>query len=395
MHDELRSASPAGDRRGGVPQGHRARPRRSCTPSSAAAPRSASRAAGPLGRSPRRRGSRSPTPTSRPRSPGAQPLHERPEADQLLRIGARPQLHQLTLRRSRVVERLIDEWLAAHPDIRPLPHLEDDAGPRGEPLDVAGSTPDTAMALRERCTTRVHAPDPPGARRREGRDDLTSAATARPRGGRCTSHMLVPMVIESSSRGERAYDIYSRLLQGADHLPRRRDRGPRRQPGDRPAAVPRVRGPGAGHQPVHQLARRRRHQRPGDLRHDAVRAGARSARSASAWRPAWRPCCSRPAPRASATRCRNSRIMIHQGSGGFRGNAPDAVIQMQASGSTWSRSTTRSSPQHTGQPIEKIVHDTDRDYFMSPDGGQGLWHHRRGLHAAGRSLIAQAARRRG
>jgi ATP-dependent Clp protease protease subunit len=24
----------------------------------------------------------------------------------------------------------------------------------------------------------------------------------------------------------------------------------------------------------------------------------------------------------------NSRIMIHQGSGGFRGNAPDAVIQM-------------------------------------------------------------------
>ena len=25
--------------------------------------------------------------------------------------------------------------------------------------------------------------------------------------------MLVPMVIESSSRGERAYDIYSRLLQ--------------------------------------------------------------------------------------------------------------------------------------------------------------------------------------
>jgi trigger factor len=30
-----------------------------------------------------------------------------------------------TLRRSRVVERLIDEWLAAHPDHGPLPHLED------------------------------------------------------------------------------------------------------------------------------------------------------------------------------------------------------------------------------------------------------------------------------
>jgi trigger factor len=30
-----------------------------------------------------------------------------------------------TLRRSRVVEQIIDEWLAAHPDHRPLPHLED------------------------------------------------------------------------------------------------------------------------------------------------------------------------------------------------------------------------------------------------------------------------------
>ena len=33
-----------------------------------------------------------------------------------------------TLRRSRVVEQLIDEWLAAHPDHAPLPHLEDTPG---------------------------------------------------------------------------------------------------------------------------------------------------------------------------------------------------------------------------------------------------------------------------
>ncbi|NJD27293.1 MAG: trigger factor [Chloroflexi bacterium] len=37
-----------------------------------------------------------------------------------------------TLRRSRVVEKLIDEWLAAHPEHGPLPHLEDD-----EPAAVA------------------------------------------------------------------------------------------------------------------------------------------------------------------------------------------------------------------------------------------------------------------
>ena len=33
-----------------------------------------------------------------------------------------------TLRRSRVVEGLIDEWLAAHPEHQPLPHLEDMPG---------------------------------------------------------------------------------------------------------------------------------------------------------------------------------------------------------------------------------------------------------------------------
>ncbi len=32
-----------------------------------------------------------------------------------------------TLRRSRVVEQLIDDWLAAHPEHPPLPHLEDQA----------------------------------------------------------------------------------------------------------------------------------------------------------------------------------------------------------------------------------------------------------------------------
>ena len=44
-----------------------------------------------------------------------------------------------TLRRSRVVERLIDEWLAAHPEHGPLPHLED-----GEP---GGLEPPTEIQL--------------------------------------------------------------------------------------------------------------------------------------------------------------------------------------------------------------------------------------------------------
>jgi len=62
----------------------------------------------------------------------------------------------------------------------------------------------------------------------------------------------------------------------------------------------------------------------------------------------------------------NGRIMIHQGSGGFRGNAPDAKIQMKE----WEFLVQRNHEilaRHTGQPLDKVINDTDRDYFMSPD----------------------------
>jgi trigger factor len=42
-----------------------------------------------------------------------------------------------TLRRSRVIERIVDAWLADHPDHPPLPHLEDQTGGAGP--DAAGS----------------------------------------------------------------------------------------------------------------------------------------------------------------------------------------------------------------------------------------------------------------
>jgi ATP-dependent Clp protease protease subunit len=61
--------------------------------------------------------------------------------------------------------------------------------------------------------------------------------------------------------------------------------------------------------------------------------------------------------------------MIHQGSGGFRGNAPDAVIQMKE----WEFLVQRNNEilaQHTGQPLDKVVKDTDRDFFMSPDAAK-------------------------
>jgi ATP-dependent Clp protease protease subunit len=85
----------------------------------------------------------------------------------------------------------------------------------------------------------------------------------------------------------------------------------------------------------------------------------------------------------------HSRIMIHQGSGGFRGNAPDAVIQMRE----WEYLVNLNHEilaRHTGQDLEKVIRDTDRDYFMSPEAAKeyGIIDAVYSVESA--SLIAQA-----
>ena len=60
----------------------------------------------------------------------------------------------------------------------------------------------------------------------------------------------------------------------------------------------------------------------------------------------------------------NSRIMIHQPSGGTNGTAADIEIQAKEILELRSRLNTILS-EHTGQSIEKIVVDTERDNFMS------------------------------
>ncbi len=81
---------------------------------------------------------------------------------------------------------------------------------------------------------------------------------------------LVPMVVEQTARGERAYDIYSRLLKERvifivgpveDYMAN--------------VIVAQLlflesENPGQGHRAVHQLAGRLGDRRPGDLRHHAV-----------------------------------------------------------------------------------------------------------------------------
>ena len=59
----------------------------------------------------------------------------------------------------------------------------------------------------------------------------------------------------------------------------------------------------------------------------------------------------------------HSRIMIHQPSGGFGGQASD--IELHAKEILRLKSKLNEIMQkHTGQPLERIEKDTDRDYFM-------------------------------
>ncbi|MBU6284429.1 MAG: ATP-dependent Clp endopeptidase proteolytic subunit ClpP [Proteobacteria bacterium] len=62
----------------------------------------------------------------------------------------------------------------------------------------------------------------------------------------------------------------------------------------------------------------------------------------------------------------NARIMIHQPSGGAQGQASD--IEIQAREILYLRERlNRILSERTGQPIERIERDTDRDNFMSAD----------------------------
>jgi ATP-dependent Clp protease protease subunit len=60
----------------------------------------------------------------------------------------------------------------------------------------------------------------------------------------------------------------------------------------------------------------------------------------------------------------NSRVMIHQPWGGVQGQAADISIQAREILKLRDK-INEILAQHTGQPLDKIQKDTDRDYFMS------------------------------
>lgn len=66
----------------------------------------------------------------------------------------------------------------------------------------------------------------------------------------------------------------------------------------------------------------------------------------------------------------HSRIMIHQPMGGARGQATDVeietreILRLKAIGN-------EILAKHTGQPLEKVEQDTDRNYYMSAEEAKG------------------------
>jgi ATP-dependent Clp protease protease subunit len=62
----------------------------------------------------------------------------------------------------------------------------------------------------------------------------------------------------------------------------------------------------------------------------------------------------------------NSKILIHQVSGGFQGQATDIEIHAKEIIDV-RRRLDEIIAKHTGQPLEKVAKDTERDYFMSAE----------------------------
>ena len=200
--------------------------------------------------------------------------------------------------------------------------------------------------------------------------------------------MLVPMVIESSARGERAFDIYSRLLK------------------DRIIFLGDAIEDHVANLIIAQLLFLESEDPEKDIQlyinspGGVVTSGMAIYDTMQYLRaPVSTICIGQAASMgavllaAGATSKRyalpNSRIMIHQGSGGFRGNAPDAMIQMRE----WEhlvRVNNEILAKHTDQPLEKVLKDTDRDYFMSPEQAKDYGIIDAVYSVPGDSLIAQA-----
>jgi ATP-dependent Clp protease protease subunit len=178
-----------------------------------------------------------------------------------------------------------------------------------------------------------------------------------------TSNYLVPMVVEQSGRGERAYDIYSRLLK------------------DRIIFLVGPVEENMANLIIAQMLFLESENPEKDISlyinspGGVVTAGMAIYDTMQFIKPDVRTLCVGMAASAAALlltagthgkrHCLpNATVMIHQVLGGYQGQGTD--IQIHA------KETQRVSDmisgvlaKHSGQPLEKIIHDTNRDNFMS------------------------------
>ena len=180
-----------------------------------------------------------------------------------------------------------------------------------------------------------------------------------------THAQLVPIVVEQSGRGERAYDIYSRLLK------------------DRIVFI----GTGIDDVIANLIIAQILFLQMEDPQKDiniyinspggSVTAGLAIYDTMQFVKPAVATYCMGQAASmgallmAAGTKGKrfalpNARIMIHQPWGWAQGAATDISIQAKEILRLKDRLNVIMA-HHTGQPLDKVVQDTDRDYFMSAD----------------------------
>jgi len=175
--------------------------------------------------------------------------------------------------------------------------------------------------------------------------------------------MLVPIVVEQTARGERAYDIYSRLLK------------------DRIVFVGTPIDDVVSNLIIAQLLFLQMEDPDKDINvyintpGGSVTAGLAIYDTMQFVKPAVATYCVGQATSMGAVLLAagakgkrfalpNSRIMIHQPWGGVQGAASDISIQAREI-LRLKEKINEALVKHTGQPLEKIVRDSDRDYFMS------------------------------
>lgn len=175
--------------------------------------------------------------------------------------------------------------------------------------------------------------------------------------------MLIPMVIESTNRGERAYDIYSRLLK------------------DRIIFLGAPIDDVFSNLVIAQLLFLEAEDPEKDINlyinspGGSVTAGLGIYDTMQYVKPPITTICLGQAASmgalllaAGTTGKRfalpNARVMIHQPMGGFQGQATEVDIHAREILKIRERLNQIVS-QHSGQPLDKISRDTERDYFMS------------------------------